>query len=177
MGSAVTACRCWDPKCALSENQPSCCVISNICRKNVNAKVMLRSATTCQDSKRKNLLFLNLIFANDYFKFFFISDHLGRGRWCLKIVFLFPLCHSLQYLTKVLVTQSCPTLCDPTDCSPPGSSVHGLFQARILEWVSMPFPKGSSWPRSWTLVSCIVGRFFTVWTTREVQHLINTSNS
>ena len=42
---------------------------------------------------------------------------------------------------KVLVTQSCPTVCDPMDCSPPGSSVHGVLQARILEWVAMPFSR------------------------------------
>ena len=45
---------------------------------------------------------------------------------------------------KVLVAQSCPTLCDPMDCSPPGSSVHGILQARILEWVAIPFSRGSS---------------------------------
>ena len=49
--------------------------------------------------------------------------------------------------------QSCPTLCDPMDCSPPGSSVHGLLQARILEWVAMPCSRGSSWPRDRTQVS------------------------
>ena len=42
------------------------------------------------------------------------------------------------------VTQSCPTFCDPMDCSPPGSSVHGIFQARILEWVAISFSRGSS---------------------------------
>ena len=41
------------------------------------------------------------------------------------------------------VTQSCPTLCDPLDCSPPGSSVHGILQARILEWAAIPFSRGS----------------------------------
>ena len=46
---------------------------------------------------------------------------------------------------KVLVTQSCPTLCDPTDCNLPGSSVHGVSQARILEWAAIPFSRGSSW--------------------------------
>ena len=50
--------------------------------------------------------------------------------------------------------QSCPTLCDPTDCSPPGSSVHGILQARILEWVAMPSSRGSSRPRDRTPVSC-----------------------
>ena len=49
-----------------------------------------------------------------------------------------------------LVTQLYPTLCNPVDYSPPGSSVHGIFQARILEWVAIPFSKGSSWPRDQT---------------------------
>ena len=48
---------------------------------------------------------------------------------------------------KVLVTQSCLTLCDPMDCSPPGSSVHGILQGRVLEWVAFPFSRGSSQPR------------------------------
>ena len=59
----------------------------------------------------------------------------------------------------VLVTQSNPTLSDPMDCSLPGSSVHGILQARILEWVAISF-RGSSWPRDWTWVSSIAGRFF-----------------
>ena len=59
-----------------------------------------------------------------------------------------------------LVTQSCPTLCDPMDCSPPGSSVHGILQARILEWVAMPSSRGSSLPRDRTQVSRIADGFF-----------------
>ena len=58
------------------------------------------------------------------------------------------------------VTQSCLTLCDPMDCSPPGS-VHGILQARILEWVAISFSRGSSQPRDRTQVSRIAGRFFT----------------
>ena len=53
------------------------------------------------------------------------------------------------------------------DCSSPGSSVHGILQARILEWVTISFSKGSSQPRDQTLVPCITGRFFTGWATRE----------
>ena len=60
----------------------------------------------------------------------------------------------------VLVTQSCPTLCDPKDCSSPGSSVHGILQARILEWVAI-LSRGSSLPRDQTHISCIGSRFFT----------------
>ena len=65
------------------------------------------------------------------------------------------------------VSQSCLTLCDLMDCSPPGSSVHGILEAEILEWVAMPFSRGSSQPRNRTQVSQITGRFFTVWATRE----------
>ena len=68
----------------------------------------------------------------------------------------------------VLVTQSCLTLSNPVDWSPPGSSVHGILQARILEWVAISFSRGSSWPRDQTWDSSTAGRFFTVWVTREV---------
>ena len=57
--------------------------------------------------------------------------------------------------------QSCLTLCDPMDGSPPGSSVHGVLRARILEWVAIPFSRGSSRPRDWTRVSYVscIGRW------------------
>ena len=67
------------------------------------------------------------------------------------------------------VAQSCPTLYDPMDGSLPGSVVHGLFQARILEWAAISFSRGSSQARDWTRVSCIADRRFTVWATREAQ--------
>ena len=54
----------------------------------------------------------------------------------------------------------CTTLCDTMDCSLPGSSVHGIFQARVLEWVAISFSRGSSWPRDCTWVSHNVGRHF-----------------
>ena len=57
--------------------------------------------------------------------------------------------------------QLCPILCDPIDCSLPGFSVHGILQARILEWEAILFSRGSSRPRDQTWVSCIAGRFFT----------------
>ena len=65
------------------------------------------------------------------------------------------------------VAQSCPTLCDPVDCSPPGSSIHGILQARILEWVAISFSRGSSQPRDRTHVSRIAGRHVNLWATRE----------
>ena len=67
------------------------------------------------------------------------------------------------------VTQSYPTLRDPVDCSLPGSSVHRILQARILEWVAISFSRGSSWPRDRTQVSRIAGRCFNLWATREAQ--------
>ena len=60
-----------------------------------------------------------------------------------------------------LVAQSCPTLCNPMDSSPPGSSVHGILQARTLEGGAMPFPRGSPQPMTRTQISLIAGRFFT----------------
>ena len=68
----------------------------------------------------------------------------------------------------MFVIQLCLTLCDPMDCSLPGSSPHGIPKANILEWVLIPFSRGYSWPRDQTRASHIVGRFFTVWTTTEV---------
>ena len=72
--------------------------------------------------------------------------------------------------------QSHTILCNPMDCRPPGSSVHGVLQARILEWVAIPFSRGSSWPRNRTQLSCIAGRCFTVWVTREALMLLNYTN-
>ena len=64
-----------------------------------------------------------------------------------------------------LVTQSFLTLCDPMNCSLSGSSIHGILQVRILEWNTIPFSRGSSWPRDRSKVSCIAGRFFAIWAT------------
>ena len=86
-------------------------------------------------------------------------------------------CH-LAYLTYIQsrseVAQSCPTLCDPMDYSLQGFSIHGVFQARVLEWVTISFSLGSSWPRDQIQVSRIVGRHFTIWATREA-HMQSTS--
>ena len=79
-----------------------------------------------------------------------------RYKYCMKVK------------SESEVAQSCPTLFDPMDCSLPGSSIHGIFQARVLEWAAISFSRRSSQPRDWTQVSHIVGRRFTVWATREV---------
>ena len=65
------------------------------------------------------------------------------------------------------VAQSCLTLCNPLDFSLPGSSIHGIFQVRVMEWIAIFFSWGSSQPRHQTWVSCISGRHFTIWVTRE----------
>ena len=73
-----------------------------------------------------------------------------------------------QFVVFLSESESCSVvLCNPVDCSPPASSVHGILQAGILEWGVIPFSRGSSLPRDQTQVSCIVGGFFTIWATRE----------
>ena len=82
----------------------------------------------------------------------------GTDQWSWNIV-----------KVKVLVAWLCQILCDPMDCSPQGSFVHGILQARILEWVDTPFSRESFRFRDQTWVSCIAVRFFTFWATREAQ--------
>ena len=85
------------------------------------------------------------------------------------------------FTLKSGVAQLCQTLRDSMDCSLPRAtvvaSIHGIFQARVLEWVAISFSRGSSWSRDWTPVSLIVGRRFTVWATREVSNNISLLNS
>ena len=71
-------------------------------------------------------------------------------------------------LVVVLVTQLCLTLCDSMDYTLPGFSVHRILQARILEWIAIPFSRGSSWSRDQIRVSCIADRFFSIWASREI---------
>ena len=83
--------------------------------------------------------------------------------WCVWVFEFFDKCgnrkqtslHWLWMEVKILVAQSCPTLCDPMNCGPPGSSVHGILQGGTLEWVAIPFSRGSSWPRDRTRVFCV----------------------
>ena len=85
-----------------------------------------------------------------------------------------PLSCALSYCNVKLL--QCPSLCDPTDCSPPGSSMLGILQARIPEWVVMPFSRGSSWPMDQIQVSRIADRFFTNWATRGAYWNIRTTS-
>ena len=73
-----------------------------------------------------------------------------------------------RWILYQLNYQRSPTLCDPMDCNLPGSSVHRILQARILEWVAYPFSRRCSQPKNPTGFSCIVGRFFTSWATRTI---------
>ena len=106
---------------------------------------------------------------------YFTHERFDTYQHCLPILehflfFFFPL------IVLSLVTQSDLTVCDSMDRSPPGSSVHGILQERILEWVSISFSKESSQPRDRTQGSNpglhIEGRFFTIWATREALFLI-----
>ena len=86
-------------------------------------------------------------------RFFFLTTEPPRKTTC-------PITKWVKLLSHV-------RLCDPMNCSLPGSSVHGIIQARVLEWIAISFSRGSSWPRDWTGVSCFVGRCFTVRTGGE----------
>ena len=78
-------------------------------------------------------------------------------------------------MMTVKVSQSSLTFCDPVDCSLTAPSVHGILQATILEWIAVPFSRGSSQPRDWTQVYCIAGGFFTIWATREAPAMMTIS--
>ena len=83
------------------------------------------------------------------------------------------------YSVYVWAAQLWTTLYHPMEYSPPDASVHGILQARMLEWecVAISFSRGSSWPRDQTRVSCIAGTFFTMWATREAQEVYNNRRS
>ena len=106
-----------------------------------------------------------------FFYWFFFSFQLFCNFQELFLLWIF-LVYSNESESEV--AQLCPTLCNPVGCSPPGSSVHGILQARILECVAISFSRGSSRPRDWTQVSCIGGRHFNLWSTREA-HIYSNS--
>ena len=106
------------------------------------------------------------------------SGLLVHGRWLGSEGILWwvqlHICHIV--CCWCVVAKSCLTLCNPMDCSPPGASVHGISQARILEWVAISSSRGSSQPRDWTQVFCIAGGFFTSWATREALIIVACCN-
>ena len=94
--------------------------------------------------------------SDQHFTFSLPVGHLGSPKY---VILVFKnICNTSAYIV-CLVTQSCPTLCNPIDCSPPGSSIHGILQARILEWVVVPFSRGSSRPRDQTWAFCIAVKY------------------
>ena len=95
----------------------------------------------------------------------FLPNPTCNWQGLLKLLCLFAF--YIIWKVKVKVAQSCPTLCNPMDCSPPGSSVHGILQTRILEWVAIPFSRGYFQSRDQTQVSHITDGSFTIWTSRE----------
>ena len=117
---------------------------------------------TFLEKKNKPLYLLGCLYFHVHFRISLSISILSFIRIMIGIV---------MNLLIVLVAQSCLTVCDPMGCSLPGSSVHGILQARILEWVAMPFSRGSFWHRKQTQVTWIVNRFFTVWAIREVMNL------
>ena len=92
-------------------------------------------------------------------------------RWILYHLAMRETWYKCEWVSEV--SQSCLILCDPMDCSLTGSSLCGIFQARILEWVAISFSRRSSRLRDWTQVSGIVVRHFTIWATREVTSYIH----
>ena len=101
-----------------------------------------------------------------FLNIFFLSSS-----WAVRIFFMFwekVLCPVYVYMYVYMF--SCSVVSDylwSHGSHPPGFSVQGIFQARISDWVAIPFSRRSSWPRNWTLVSCVTGLFFTLWATRE----------
>ena len=96
----------------------------------------------------------------------------SHTNWVAEVEFSLHVFLILSYILSalsVLVAQSRLTLWDPMDCSLPGSSVREILQARIMEWVAIPFSRRLSWPTNWIQVSCIAGSFFTIWATRALK--------
>ena len=92
------------------------------------------------------------------------SCSLSFSHCCIIIHFV---SKKVKTKVKVLFVQLCLNLCDPMDFSSLGSYIHGISQVRSLEWVTIPFSRGCSWPRDWTWVACLAGTFVTEWATRE----------
>ena len=89
----------------------------------------------------------------------------------LKLIWKGKVYYMVLKVNESEVTQSCRTLCDPVDCSLSSSSVHGIFQGRVLEWIAISFSRGSSRPRNQTRVSRIAGRRFTIWATMVLKFI------
>ena len=121
--------------------------------------MLIRIHVKKQRAQVKVIIWTKILYGYTFHSFLYLKSN------CLKQYHIIYCCES----------SSCSVMSDswqPHDCSLPGSSVHGILQARIPERLAIPFSRGSSWLRDWTRVSCIAGRFFTVWATREAQLLL-----
>ena len=100
------------------------------------------------------MIYTHLTLPINDLKYYYMFNYSDSFKKCvnlsLNICKIYKIC---DIALCVLVTQSCLILCDLMECSQPGSSVHGILQARILEWLAIPFSRGSFWPRDWTCVS------------------------
>ena len=105
------------------------------------------------------VFFLVIFIVFKYLKHFYSFFLVAYNRSSNLILIYFPFIY--KYIC-VKSLQSCLTFCNPMNCSFPGSSVHGILQIRILEWVAIVFSRGSSQPRDQISISCIAGRFFTI---------------
>ena len=105
------------------------------------------------------VLFFFLMFSEVLLLLFVMRIHL-RSTLLKKILSVWYRMAYYRHYVPVRSFQSCPALCDPMDCSLVGFSVHGILQAKMLEWTAAPSSQGSSWPRDWVHVACIAGRFF-----------------
>ena len=97
-------------------------------------------------------------------------SQIEKGKYHMMILIVEPNKILIQVKVKRLAAQSCLTLCNPMDCSLPVSSVHGILQARILEWVAIPFSRGSSSRRGWTHSSCTGGQILYLLSHLESSH-------
>ena len=89
--------------------------------------------------------------------YIYIYTHTHTHTYCVCIyIYIYTHIHIVLMQSQFKSVQSCPTLCDPMDNSQPGSTVHRIFQAKILEWVETSSSRGSSWPMDWTPVSCLL---------------------
>ena len=128
------------------------------------------------------LIFISLMIKNvEHISMCLLTICMSFSEWCLlrssahfkNQAYLIWSCVSCLHIwdeSETVSAQLCPTLWDPMDYSPPGSSAHVILQARILEWRAILFSKGSSWPRDQIQVSHITGRFLTIWATRKAQY-------
>ena len=152
-----------DPASSLPLLGLSCCIVVEIFQTTCVSNMLLLKTLL-------NLYLLILFYIYFFFLIFLPKENISsmRAETCLLLSSeRSPPSPVHDTCVRALLLQSCPSLCGLMDCSPPGSSVHRILQARILEWIAMPSSRGSSQPRDRTQVSCITGTYFT---TMYIEH-------